>query len=462
MSWSKTNWNLETKKPPPTPPKGERITLPLEGLGEAVLPELRSEEVQEVMGAIPPWILRWGITVLFLVVFALVIGSFFFKYPDVIVSEMTLTGRYPVAQIVARSSGKMSELYIGDEQMVIPHTPLAVIENPASTEDVFYLKELLNSHANIPDSFLLRHKQGKTELSLGDIQSAYSSLLNSLHEYDNYYAFNYYPKRITAMRDQIEKYRNNYQNQKRQQEVLEAQFMLASQQYDRDSFLFVREVISPSEYETARSTFLQNRYTLESGYIGLENLQIQIGELEVNLLDMELQRAERENLLLQNFRMSAEQLLNAINGWELNYCLSSPIDGKVTFVKYWNENQFVTAGDNVFSVIPYKEDELLGLALLPVPRSGKVKAGQRVIIRFLNFPDQEFGIVNGRVHSVSLVPAENNYRVEIALPDGLTTNYGETLPVTHEMKASAEIVTEDLRLIERFFMPLKKILKEGF
>lgn len=31
-----------------------------------------------------------------------------------------------------------------------------------------------------------------------------------------------------------------------------------------------------------------------------------------------------------------------------------------------------------------------------------------------------------------------------------------------EMKATAEIVTDDIRLIERFFQPLKKILKEGF
>ena len=91
-----------------------------------------------------------------------------------------------------------------------------------------------------------------------------------------------------------------------------------------------------------------------------------------------------------------------------------------------------------------------------------MKVGQRVIVRFMNFPDQEFGTVSGRVHSVSLVPAENNYLIEIALPDGLTTNYLKTPPVTYEMTASAEIVTEDLRLIERFFMPLKRVLKEGF
>ena len=63
--------------------------------------------------------------------------------------------------------------------------------------------------------------------------------------------------------------------------------------------------------------------------------------------------------------------------------------------------------------------------------------------------------------SVSLVPSENNYMVEIVFPDGLITNYGKKLPVFYEMKATAEIVTDDLRLIERFFQPLKKILKEG-
>jgi HlyD family secretion protein len=70
-------------------------------------------------------------------------------------------------------------------------------------------------------------------------------------------------------------------------------------------------------------------------------------------------------------------------------------------------------------------------------------------------------MVNGIVRTISLVPSDSNYQVEIEFPNGLTTNYGNILPVTHEMKASAEIVTEDLRLIERFLMPVKRALKEG-
>ena len=98
---------------------------------------------------------------------------------------------------------------------------------------------------------------------------------------------------------------------------------------------------------------------------------------------------------------------------------------------------------------------------MPIASSGKVRKGQRVIVRFSNFPDQEFGLVEGRVSSVSMVPLEDNYRVEIVFPGGLTTNYGICLPVMQEMKATAGIVTEELRLIERLFQPLRKIMKEG-
>jgi len=430
--------------------------------------ELRSEEVQEVMGKIPPWILRQGITILFIIIMVLLTGSGFFKYPDIIESDMTLTGRYPVAQIVSRSSGKISELYVKDGQEINENTTLAIIENPAVTSDVFFLKQLLQEHIKNPDSivFLIKHKvnQDKNEtheLALGEIQAAYTSFLSSLYEYENYYSLNYYAKKITATKEQINKYRTYYYNQQRQQQVVEEQFRLASQQYSRDSTLHTRGVLSPSEHETAKATFLQNRYTLEGGYASLENLLIQIGEMETNLLDMELQQAEKENVIRQNYQAAAEQLINAVNSWELNYCLTSPIDGTVTFTKYWNENQFIQTSENIFTVIPDEKDELIGKALLPIQRSGKVKTGQRVIIRFVNFPDQEFGIVNGIVNTISLVPMENNYQIEIVLPNGLTTNFNETLPVSYEMKATAEIVTEDISLLERLFMPIRKILKEG-
>lgn len=296
---------------------------------------------------------------------------------------------------------------------------------------------------------------------LGDVQADYTNWLRSLHEYANYIALDYYPKKRMSIHSQIDKYSLYAASLRRQKEVMNAQHQIAGQQYVRDSLLFARRVISPSEHETSRSIWLQSRSALEGAAASLDNLNIQIGQLEVNLLDMDLEQIEKKSILLQEYRTAAEQLQNAIRSWELSYRLATPVTGQVTFTKYWNINQYITSGEAVFSIVPTVKERLIGVAMLPIQRSGKVKTGQRVIIRFSNYPDQEFGVVEGTVTTISLVPNANNYRVEISLPNGLTTNYKKELPVAQEMQAVAEIVTEDLRLIERFFMPLKKIWREG-
>ncbi len=307
--------------------------------------ELRSEEVQEVMGQVPAWIIRWGITILFVVIAGLLAGSYFFTYPEVVATEMTLTSRQPVGEVVARASGKISELYVHNRQEVKAGSLLAVIENTARAQDVFRLKVLVEQNMYEPErlSYLLLQEMWL----LGDIQSAYMALATA-------------------------------------------------------------------------------------------------------------------DIGARDYRALVGQLLAAIRGWEMSYCLTAPMDGKVQLLLQEAPNQQIAAGDRFARIVPEGEANWIGRALLPLQRSGKVKTGQRVIVRFQNFPDQEFGVVEGCLSVISLVPTEDNYMIEITFPKGLTTNYGKQLPLFYEMKATAEIVTDETRLIENFFQPLKKILKEGF
>ena len=102
--------------------------------------ELRSEEVQEVMNRVPAWILRSGITVLFIIVVVLVAGSYWFKYPDVITAEVTVSTQEPPSYVMARSAGRLADLYVQNGQEVKPDMNLGVIENTARAVDVFSLK----------------------------------------------------------------------------------------------------------------------------------------------------------------------------------------------------------------------------------------------------------------------------------------------------------------------------------
>lgn len=51
--------------------------------------------------------------------------------------------------------------------------------------------------------------------------------------------------------------------------------------------------------------------------------------------------------------------------------------------------------------------------------------------------------------------------VDIQLPNGLRTSYDKELPFLPEMEGQADIITEDISLLERFLMPIRKVITEG-
>ena len=218
--------------------------------------ELRSEEVQEIMNKVSPWILRSGITLLFLIVTMLLIGSWFFKYPDVIQAEITVTSQEPPAGVIARSAGKIDEIYVVNSSEVRKGEPLAVINNPADTDDMLTL--LMNMELWKMSGFDIDQVKSlfpSRSVSLGTIQSVYAAFLNSLNDYINHMELDYYPKKIASQKEQLlvqEEYINKL---KEQMPVILEQYNTSNNIFKRDSVLFSRDVISENEYELAKSSF---------------------------------------------------------------------------------------------------------------------------------------------------------------------------------------------------------------
>jgi multidrug resistance efflux pump len=184
--------------------------------------------------------------------------------------------------------------------------------------------------------------------------------------------------------------------------------------------------------------------------------QLQAQEYQKSILDLEQQRFAKLNELRLRLQTTFEQLSSQFRIYEQKYVIKSPIDGKVSFFKFWNVNQFVQAGDPVMTIVPASND-IIGKALIPASGSGKLAAKQVVKIKLDNYNYREFGIINGIVKSVSAVPQENMYSVDIELPNGLNTSYKKKIPISSEMAGAAEIVTEDLRLLDRIFYQFKSL-----
>ena len=81
--------------------------------------ELRSEEVQEILGTPPSWLVRWG-TVVVLLGFGLLLGAaWFVRYPDVVASDkLSITTANPPVEVVARTNGKVMLLLVDDNDSV--------------------------------------------------------------------------------------------------------------------------------------------------------------------------------------------------------------------------------------------------------------------------------------------------------------------------------------------------------
>ena len=130
------------------------------------------------------------------------------------------------------------------------------------------------------------------------------------------------------------------------------------------------------------------------------------------------------------------------------------------FIEFCLKNRVAA---NLFAVVP-ENNEYVGTVQIPAQGYGKVKVGQMVHIKLDNYPYNEFGQVEGIVKEISLIPnivgeqQQAMYLAKISFSNGLTTTYKKDLEFKPEMSGTAEIVTEDLRLIERIFNQFRKIM----
>jgi multidrug resistance efflux pump len=427
--------------------------------------EIRSDEVQEIMGTPPKWIIRWGIVIIFLVVMVLLGGSYFYKYPDLISARVTIVSENPPISVVARSDGKLDKIFVADKQKVEANTLLGIIENPANYEDAYELIKFLDSiqpYFSQPELFstLLFNK----EYSLGQNHAYYSSLVSQLREYQTSVSFNTFEQRIKSLEKQVTDYVNYYEKLRQQLGVLNQDYILASGQFHRDSVLHTRKVMSDVDYEKSEAAMLKQKYAYQNAMTNLASTQITMNQLKQQIQEQKVLKSETESKLLAALKEKYDNLVNQLRAWEQAFVLKTPIAGQVTFTNFWSVNQFVSSGNVVFTVVPGNEQKIIGKATVPLAGAGKVEIGQKVNIKLDNYPYMEFGLLEGKISNISMVPVSTEkggyYTAEIELNNNLITNYKKELPFNQEMQGNAEIITKDRRLIERLVEPLVSIFRE--
>ena len=253
---------------------------------------------------------------------------------------------------------------------------------------------------------------------------------------------------------------NRLRSLQSQKEINRTELDFKEKDLERNRSLFEKGIISAQDFESKQLEYAQAERNFKNFESSMSQIREAISNAHKTSKGTEINQVKEEMALLKNVIQSFNQLKKAIKDWEYLYVLQSEIQGKVSFLNYWSVNQTVNQGDLVFTVIPSDNKSYVAKLKTPVKNSGKIKVGQSVNIKLENYPDTEFGVLNGTVKNISLIAdSEGFYYIDVALPQKLITSYNKVIDFKQEMRGSAEIITEDLRLIERFFYQLINIFK---
>jgi len=419
----------------------------------------RSDALEEIITSIPKWIIRYGNTILLIIISLLVLLSYLIKYPETVLSEVTITTIDPPQKIYTQIAGTIDSVFVQNNEIVKINDPIATFENSANYSHVKYLKGII-SKLDLKRDSMWFPIDGLPALLLGELEDPFSRFENSYIKYTLLKKYKGYDirsetniKNSTERRRKLINLRTQYQLN-----LKELEFMRLD--LDRSSQLYNKGVISRQEHEKKEMEYIRSEKLAKNILVDISELinDMTLSEQDLKLTNIEKIIDERntEKVLYQNL----DKLKVSIRDWEQKFVLKSSRNGRVTFLRDFKKNDYLLEKQLVVSVVPIVNLKPIARLKMNIKNSGKVKIGQRVHIKLENYSYIEYGILVGTVNNISLIPDENNfYLIEVTLNNELVTTYNKRLDFKHELFGQAEIITQDLRLIERVLNQLKNLVK---
>lgn len=415
--------------------------------------ELRSSEVQEILSRVPNIMIRWGIGIILGLICIIFFLSYLIKYPDIIEGKAILTSEIPTIRLISQTNGYLENIWVEADSYVLEGQPIAEIKSNITKESIDTLLQILNeSNIEIASEKLQRFSE------MGALQNEVNSLLNSLVEYRNLRSNEYFANSIKNFQDQVNY--NNKLSMVTQEEIdlLMVELKNAGDKFKADSTLYSNGVIAKSEFFKNQTEYFHSKKQLINARKSILQYKITASNYEMQVLELQKKFEDQQRQLQTDILNAKNSIRSIIKNWRQNYIFHAPFDGTLSYLSNLNESQYVENGQALFAVIPKNTERILAIIKISDQAFGRVEVDQKARIKLNNYPHQEYGQLIGVVSEISKVPTEEGYFVKVSLTEGLKTSYGKDLPYKPDMLGTAEIVTEELRLLERVFNNFRKML----
>jgi HlyD family secretion protein len=419
--------------------------------------EVNSEEVQEIITAVPSWILRWGITLIFTIILLIVLASAFIEYPDIIRTDLKVNSLNAPKSVFSKQTGKITKLLAREGRLVKRGAPLAFMESIGNHYDVLRLHEALLEVNNELNTGKVAPKIKVENLSIGELQSAYQNFYQQYLQYISTQEGGYYVNRKKYLEGDLKEIGRLKDQIIAQQSIQEKEFVNIEQEFNAYSKLYKKGVISNSEFKQQENKYLSGKYPLQQSITSLiNNNSIYTGK-QKEILELEHTIREEKAKFIQ----SLNNIITETDAWINQFILSAPVDGTINFAGIVQENQTVNMNQELFVINPSNTD-FFGEVQIPQYNMGKIKNGQRTLIKMKSYPFEQYGLIRGKINYISEVAFKDSvFIAKISFDRFENKDPNHKIVLKNGMKAEAEIVTEESSLLQRFLRNFTKMLNSN-
>lgn len=419
---------------------------------------LRSSEIVEIISNKPGFLIRWGITIFLMLLILLITATYFIRYPDSVIAKAKFTSINAPKELIANTTGKLIKLNAREGKFVQQGQLLGFMESRANHYEVIMLSEIVDSlqmlmtinKVEVVPEYLLQPFH-----NIGEAQEGYQSFIQAFILFKQYLSSGYYPKRKAMLQSDMVYLKRLHQNLEQQKDMQQEDLGLAQETFDANKSLKEDKVISPLDYRNEKSKYIGKAMSIPQITAAIISNESSQHEKRKEILQLENDISQQKGIFSQAINTLKAQL----DAWKSKYLLIAPVDGVIAFSSFIQENQQLQNNQIVCYINPGNTNYYADI-YIPQYNFGKIKLGQKILLKLPSYPFHEYGAIEGKLDFISNIATDSGYIARVALPNGLITNYKKQVQYRDGLMAQGEIITADLRLSDRFIHQVKSIFSK--
>ena len=366
--------------------------------------EIYTRDNNDILGDLPNWLIHTGSYIIYGIIIFLFLCSVLFKYPDTVTKGITINDMSNVEWVTSNISGKIDRFFVENETDIKKGDTLGILKNTASFNDVRqFCRVLTNVEWYYRTNDITYLKNYPFNLIMGEMTPAYEQFTQAVRTCVIHKEFDLYPQKAKYLKEEIQ--------------------------------------------------ILQGQGSKERSELAILKSKRELFELEVN---NKMEIAKNHKLL----ELAYENMVNSLKTWDSKYLIKSNSDGIVVWGKSWGMGNYINEGDTLCTIISERKGELTGHIKLSSDKIAEITLGNKVNIELAKYPSHTYGYLLGEVSSISYIPYNKSYAIEVRFPNGLLTTNRKQLNYEIDLSGEAEIITSNRSILSRIFAPVYQIFKK--